>query len=71
MVRSLLCTKRNFRNVRNFGFNGKHPMSPLLTNLRPQEHISRQPRSQGSPTWNQLGRPAVVGLTVLEYATDL
>lgn len=29
-------------------------MSPLLTNLRPPEHTSRQPRSQGSPTWNQL-----------------
>ena len=53
------------------GFNGKHPMSPLLTNLRPPEHISPQPRSQRSPTWNQLRGPAVVGLTVLEYATDL
>ena len=37
-----------------FGLNEKHPMSPRLTNLRPPEHISRQPRSQGSPTWNQL-----------------
>lgn len=29
-------------------------MSPLLTNPRPPEQVSRQPRSQGSPTWNKL-----------------
>ena len=46
---------------RNFGFNGKHPMSPLLTNLRPPEHISRQPVPRVLPLGSNWEDPPWLG----------